>query len=63
MSTGAVAQVPQKIMGALSAFLPVKKLSDEEYLAVLERKRREVDERLEEIQKEELKIFESSQKA
>jgi len=51
--------LPARIMAGVTAVLPVRKLSDEEYLAALEKKRAEVDKRLEEIEDEERRIFES----
>jgi len=41
----------------MSTFLPIEKLSDEKYLAALERKRTEVDDRLVEIEREEVRIY------
>jgi hypothetical protein len=49
--------LPVRIMGFMSAFLPVRKLSDEEYLAALEKKRAGVNSRLCEIAEEEERIF------
>lgn len=53
--------LPGKIMAGLSHFLPVRKLSDDEYLATLEKKRAELDKRLKAIEEEEVKLYELSQ--
>jgi len=45
----------------LSTFLPVWKLEDEEYLALLLKKKGDVAKRLKEIEAEELRIFEADQ--
>lgn len=45
----------------LSTFLPVRKLSDDDYLALLNKKKDEVDRRLKEIEQEEWRIFQSAQ--
>ena len=49
--------LPGRILGTLSTFLPIQKLSDEEYLSALMRKRAEVDKRLAEIENEEKRIY------
>lgn len=49
-------------MSNLAKVLPVRKLSNEEYLATLEKKRAEVDKRLEEIAEEEIRMYEWAQK-
>jgi len=41
--------------------LPVRKLSDDEYLATLEKKRADLDKRLNAIEEEEVKLYELSQ--
>lgn len=53
--------LPGKMIRGLSTFLPVRKLSDEDYLALLVKKRNEVDRRLKEIEEEEWRIFQSAQ--
>lgn len=53
--------LPGKLIRGLSTFLPVRKLSDEDYLALLVKKRNEVDKRLKEIEDEEWRIFQSAQ--
>ncbi|GFZ45293.1 hypothetical protein JCM24511_03019 [Saitozyma sp. JCM 24511] len=55
--------LPSRIMGFMSAVLPVRRLSDDEYLAALEKQRKEVDGRLREIATEEEKIFEGMTRA
>ncbi|KAK4684708.1 hypothetical protein P7C73_g5463, partial [Tremellales sp. Uapishka_1] len=57
--TTAEAQVslPGRIMNALSHFLPVNKLSDQEYLEVLEKNKAKVARKLQQIEEEELAIF------
>ena len=49
--------LPGRILGTLSTFLPIQKLSDEEYLSALMKKRAEVDKRLAEIESEEKRIY------
>lgn len=49
--------LPGRILSSMSTFLPIEKLSDEKYLAALERKRTEVDDRLVEIEREEVRIY------
>lgn len=49
-------------MSSLTKVLPVRKLSNEEYLATLEKKRAEVDKRLKEIAEEEMRMYEWAQK-
>lgn len=51
--------LPSKIMNAMSAFTPVRKLSDEEYLEVLQKKRGEIATRLREIEEEEVDLYDS----
>ncbi|WVQ96744.1 hypothetical protein IAU59_003851 [Kwoniella sp. CBS 9459] len=48
---------PERMMTSLSKFLPVRKLSDDEYLATLEKKRADVDKRLGEIEDEERRMY------
>ena len=50
-------------IGSMSAVLPVRRLSDDEYLAALEKQRKEVDGRLREIAAEEEKISEGMTRA
>jgi hypothetical protein len=50
--------LPGRILTTLSTFLPIQKLSDQEYLEALQRKRGEVDTRLAEIEREEGRIYE-----
>lgn len=54
--------LPGKMIRALSTFLPVWKLSDDEYLALLLKKKGEVERKLVKIQEEELRIFEEDEK-
>jgi hypothetical protein len=54
--------LPGKLLRGISTILPVQRLTDDEYLALMERKRREVDKRLREIDAEEIRIFEWEQK-
>ncbi|KAK8858517.1 hypothetical protein IAR55_002744 [Kwoniella newhampshirensis] len=49
--------LPEKMMSGLSKFLPVRKLSNEEYLEQLEKKRADVDKRLKEIEDEEKRMY------
>jgi hypothetical protein len=53
--------LPGKMIRGLSTFLPVWKLSDEEYLALLQKKKGDVEKRLKEIEVEEMRIFEADQ--
>lgn len=55
--------LPGRIMQGMTRFLPVRKLSDDEYLATLEKKRADLDKRLSLIDEEELRLFEASQVA
>jgi hypothetical protein len=48
------------MMSGLSRFLPVRKLSDDEYMATLEKRQGEIDKRLKEIEVEELRFYEAS---
>ncbi|WVF69242.1 hypothetical protein IAT40_004018 [Kwoniella sp. CBS 6097] len=48
---------PERMMTSLSKFLPVRKLSDDEYIATLEKKRADVDKRLREIDEEEKRMY------
>lgn len=50
--------LPAKIMGVASAILPVRSLSDQEYLDVLLKKQAGVEKRLVEIAAEEERLFE-----
>ena len=52
--------LPARMMSGLSRFLPVRKLSDDEYMATLEKRRGEIDKRLGEIEKEEMRFYEAS---
>ncbi|WVO19168.1 uncharacterized protein IAS62_000446 [Cryptococcus decagattii] len=52
----------ERIMSSLTKVLPVRKLSNEEYLATLEKKRAEVDKRLKEIAEEEMRMYEWAQR-
>jgi hypothetical protein len=54
--------LPGQMIRGLSTFLPVWKLSDEDYLALLLKKKGDVERRLKEIEGEEMRIFESSAK-
>jgi hypothetical protein len=49
--------LPGRIMKGLSHALPIRQLSDEEYLATLEKKRRDVNKRVAQIEEEELKLY------
>lgn len=55
------AVITGKVLGVLSKFLPVKRLTDEEYLERLETKRKQVDVRLKEIEEEQLAMFQNIQ--
>jgi hypothetical protein len=65
-TTAPLEQQPQTLPGqmirGLSTFLPVWKLSDEDYLALLLKKKGDVERRLTQIQEEELRIFEEDEK-
>ncbi|WWD18406.1 hypothetical protein CI109_102856 [Kwoniella shandongensis] len=50
--------LPEKMMKGLSKFLPVRKLTDDEYLEQLQKKRDDVDKRLREIEDEEKRMYE-----
>lgn len=54
------APLTARVLSSLSSFLPVRKLTDDDYLATLERKRADVDKRLAEIDAEQLTMFERS---
>ncbi|BEI82431.1 hypothetical protein CcaverHIS002_0302990 [Cutaneotrichosporon cavernicola] len=56
------APITSRMMGVLSHILPVKKLSDEDYLAGLEKKRNDVDRRIAEIDAEQLAMWTNAQK-
>ncbi|GMK58246.1 hypothetical protein CspeluHIS016_0502780 [Cutaneotrichosporon spelunceum] len=56
------APLTSRMMGVLSHILPVKKLSDEEYLTGLEKKRDDVNRRIAEIDAEQLAMWTNSQK-
>jgi hypothetical protein len=62
-TTAPLAQQPDTLPGqmirGLSSFLPVRKLSDEDYLALMLRKKEDVERRLREIEQEEMRIFEA----
>ena len=49
--------LPARMMRWLSAVLPVRKLSDTEYMTKLEEKRREIDEKLRVLETEEERLF------
>jgi hypothetical protein len=49
--------LPGRIMQAMSHALPIRQLSDKEYLETLEKKRRDVDKRLKQIEEEELNLY------
>ncbi|WVR06280.1 hypothetical protein IAU60_003310 [Kwoniella sp. DSM 27419] len=49
--------LPERMMGSLSKVLPVRKLTNNEYLETLEKKRAEVDRRLKEIDDEEKRMY------
>jgi hypothetical protein len=51
------APITGRLMGVLSHVLPVRRLSDEDYLASLEKKRGEVDRRIAEIDEEQLAMW------
>lgn len=53
--------LPGQMIRGLSTFLPVRKLIDDDYLALLNKKKNEVDRRLKEIEQEEWRIFQSAQ--
>nr|XP_019045730.1 hypothetical protein I302_06121 [Kwoniella bestiolae CBS 10118]OCF24660.1 hypothetical protein I302_06121 [Kwoniella bestiolae CBS 10118] len=52
---------PEKMMNSLTKFLPVRKLTNEEYVETLEKKRMEVDKRLREIDDEEKRMYDWAQ--
>lgn len=52
------AAISTRILGVLTNILPIRRLDNDEYLGMLERKRKEVDRRLAEIDKEQLDLFE-----
>lgn len=54
--------LPERMMSSFTKILPVRKLSNEEYLATLEKKRADVDKRLKEIAEEEMRMYEWAQK-
>ena len=54
--------LPARMMSGLSSFLPVRKLSDDEYASTLEKRRGEIDKRLKEIAVEEMRFYEASLK-
>ncbi|ADV21777.1 hypothetical protein I305_01820 [Cryptococcus gattii E566] len=54
--------LPERMMSSLIKVLPVRKLTNEEYLATLEKKRAEVDKRLKEIAEEEMRMYEWAKK-
>ncbi|KAL7423256.1 hypothetical protein Q5752_002556 [Cryptotrichosporon argae] len=56
------APLSARILGALATFLPVRRLSDADYAAQLERKRAEIRRRLGEIKEEEQRMFEWAEK-
>ncbi|CAK9783476.1 hypothetical protein CC85DRAFT_329651 [Cutaneotrichosporon oleaginosum] len=56
------APITGRVMSVLSHILPVKRLSDEDYLASLEKKRAEVDRRIAEIDSEQLAMWTNAQK-
>ncbi|OCF42023.1 hypothetical protein I317_04109 [Kwoniella heveanensis CBS 569] len=56
-SASASPSFPERMMTSLSKFLPVRKLSDDEYIATLEKKRADVDKRLKEIDDEEKRMY------
>lgn len=49
--------LPGRILGTMSRFLPIQNLSDEEYLEALQKKRKEVNRKLAEIEDEEKRIY------
>lgn len=51
----------QRILRILEKVSPVRQISDDEYLETLEKRRREIDKRLAEIQEEEELLFSRSQ--
>lgn len=53
--------LPGKIMKGLSHALPIRQLSDEEYLSTLEKKRRDLDKRLAQIEEEGLILYEAAE--
>ncbi|WVQ72869.1 hypothetical protein IAR50_002430 [Cryptococcus sp. DSM 104548] len=50
--------LPERMMTSLSTFLPVRKLTNEEYLETLEKKKEGVEKRLKEIADEEVRMYE-----
>ena len=51
--------LPARIMSTMSTFLPIRKISDEEYLSALERRRQAMDERIAEIESEEGRMYDA----
>ena len=47
----------------MSTFLPIQKLSDEDYLQALQKRRNQVDTRLRDIEREEVRIYEYAERA
>lgn len=54
--------LPGRLLRGMSTILPVQRLTDDEYLALLQRKRADVDKRLGEIANEEIRIFDWEEK-
>ncbi|WWC62479.1 uncharacterized protein I303_105075 [Kwoniella dejecticola CBS 10117] len=52
---------PETMMNSLTKFLPVRKLTNEEYIQTLEKKRADVDKRLKEIDEEEKRMYDWAQ--
>ncbi|WVQ65863.1 uncharacterized protein L199_004041 [Kwoniella botswanensis] len=52
---------PERMMNSLTKFLPVRKLTNEEYVQTLEKKRMEVDKMLREIDEEEKRMYDWAQ--
>jgi len=50
----------QRMLEKLTAGLPIKKITDEEYLATMEKRKRDIAKRLKEIDREQLALFERS---
>lgn len=54
--------LPGRMIRGLATVLPVRKVSDDDYLALLIKKRNEVERRLKEIEQEEWRIYETATK-
>ncbi|WWC70683.1 uncharacterized protein I206_104634 [Kwoniella pini CBS 10737] len=52
---------PEKMMNSLTKFLPVRKLTNEEYIQTLEKKKDDINKRLKEIDEEEKRMYDWAQ--